>query len=258
MNKKKFSPLLLLLCMMVFTFCPGFVAKASVSDNVKLYDNAGLLTSKEADDITAQLNKVSQKYDCDIMIITIEGLDGYGDRDSYIRDFASQHNVLDDYVILLVDMDSFNRGLTISTNGLCRKKMNGTLCERTYKSIKSNMSNKKYHDAFSSFLSKTDRYLSKFSRVYAVFTPSELLITSVVSLLIGFIAVFAMMQNVGGRDTTNGSTYLNPLNSRVLVRRDQYIRTSITKVPKPKDNGNHNGGSGGGGGSNHASGGGSF
>lgn len=259
MNKKKFSPLLFLLCMIITTFYPGFMVKASVSDNTRIYDNAGLLTSKESEDITSQLDKVSQKYDCDVMIVTIDGMNGYNNRDSYIIDFAKQHKVSDDYVILLVDMDNSNRGLTISGNGACSKRVTDSLCDRIYNSIKADMSNQQYYKAFSRYTTLTDRYLSKFSRMYAVFTPSELLITFGVSLLIGFLIVFAMVRNAGGRDTTSASTYLNPLNSKVLVRRDQYIRTSIKKVPKPKENENHSGNSsGGGGGSSHSSGGGSF
>jgi uncharacterized protein len=81
--------------------------------------------------------------------------------------------------------------------------------------------------------------------------------------LIGAIAVGIMAVNAGGRMTVNGSNYIDPNHSGLIGRRDDYIRTQITRAPKPKpqQNDNNFGGGAGGissGGSSHSTSSGSF
>ncbi len=64
------------------------------------------------------------------------------------------------------------------------------------------------------------------------------------AIIIGISTVAIMASRSGGRATINNRTYLNEGNSGVVARRDDYIRTSVTKVKRPKPNTNHNSGSG--------------
>ena len=73
----------------------------------------------------------------------------------------------------------------------------------------------------------------------------------VVALVIGGIVVGGMAASNGGTMTVNANTYLDERYSGIRARRDDYIRTSVTKRRKPQETRS----SGGGGGSHHSSGG---
>ncbi len=70
----------------------------------------------------------------------------------------------------------------------------------------------------------------------------------VVSLVIAGIIVGAMAYNSGGRVTVSQGTYMDFSNSKVINRRDNYLRTSVTKTRKPSNNNKSSGGGFGGGG----------
>jgi uncharacterized protein len=75
-----------------------------------------------------------------------------------------------------------------------------------------------------------------------------------------------MAFNSGGRMTAGSSNYMEQNNSGLIGRRDDYIRTQVTRVRKPQNNNSGGGGfnAGGfrggmsGGGRSHSSGGGKF
>jgi uncharacterized protein len=86
------------------------------------------------------------------------------------------------------------------------------------------------------------------------------------AIIIGIIAVVIMAYNSGGRMTAGGNTYMDSNNSGLIGRRDDYIRTQVTRVRRPQNNNNGGGGfnAGGfrggtsGGGRSHSSSGGKF
>jgi uncharacterized protein len=63
-----------------------------------------------------------------------------------------------------------------------------------------------------------------------------------VSLTIGGIVVGVMAFNSGGRMTTVSNTYMDQNHSGLIGRRDDYLRTTVTKVRKPTNNNQGNGG----------------
>ncbi len=88
-----------------------------------------------------------------------------------------------------------------------------------------------------------------------------------IAIVIGAVTVVIMAYNSGGRMTAGGSNYIDPNHSGLIGRRDDYIRTTVTRIRKPQDN--NTGGRGGfnaggfrggmsGGGRSHSSGGGKF
>lgn len=86
-----------------------------------------------------------------------------------------------------------------------------------------------------------------------------------VAVVIGAVAVGIMAYNAGGRMTVSGNTYMDQDHSGLIGRRDDYIRTTVTRVRKPETNNNNNNNSGGGfhggvsaGGSSHSTGRGGF
>ena len=90
------------------------------------------------------------------------------------------------------------------------------------------------------------------------YSLKRILIELVIAIVVGLIAIAIMVGNAGGKNTTNCNTYLDPTNSRVLAKRDRYIRTSVNKRKIEKSDSSSSSGGGGGGGTKGNNGGGSF
>lgn len=56
----------------------------------------------------------------------------------------------------------------------------------------------------------------------------------IIAAFIGIISVAIMAARSGGSVTTNNHTYLDEGNSGIVAHRDDYIRTSVTKVKRPE------------------------
>ena len=64
----------------------------------------------------------------------------------------------------------------------------------------------------------------------------------ILSLSIGGITVAIMAYNAGGKMTAGGNNYIDMQNSGLVGRRDDYLRTRITRVRKPTQNNSGGGG----------------
>ena len=66
-----------------------------------------------------------------------------------------------------------------------------------------------------------------------------------ISLIIAGIVVGSMAYNSGGRSTVYEGTYRDFSTSKIINRRDTYLRTSVTKHKRVSSNNNNRGGSSG-------------
>jgi uncharacterized protein len=89
----------------------------------------------------------------------------------------------------------------------------------------------------------------------------------IASIVIGIITVSIMAFHSGGRMTAGSNNYIEQSNSGLIGRRDDYVRTQVTRIRRPQNNPSNGGGgfnAGGfrggmsGGGRSHSSGGGKF
>lgn len=78
------------------------------------------------------------------------------------------------------------------------------------------------------------------------------------AMIIAGIVVGIMLYHSGGKMTVNNRTYLDAGHSRILARRDVYLRTTVTKTKKESSSSSGGGGHSGGGGGGGSHGGGHF
>ncbi len=122
--------------------------------------------------------------------------------------------------------------------------------------ITPDLSSGNYYNAFESFIKTSHRYMGYEPHVNPENILFKLWFQLTVSIGLGVVVVGTMAYNSGGRVTVNARTYQDSSASRVLNRRDQYVRTTTTRRKIPKNNGG--GGSGGGGGGGFTGGGSSY
>jgi uncharacterized protein len=161
-----------------------------------------------------------------------------------------------DSVILLVDM--YNRKVCIEGYGLAETYIHSKRGDVIRNDITPYLTDKDYVTAFQIFITSSAAYMKDDSELNydhnytydsaqagnnsVKSTLSNGFYQLIASLIIGVIAVGIMVYNSGGKMTAGGSTYLEGGNSGLIGRRDNYIRTTVTRVRKPTQNNNGRGG----------------
>jgi uncharacterized protein len=256
------------------------VAFAAPDEN-NVYDNYGLFTTDEVDELESLLAKYGEEGKVDLVIITTDDLEGntpliylenYYDNNGfgYDKEFG-------DAVLILINMEPDNRSVTIQGYKQAEYYVNNDRIEYMLDDITPLLSDGRYFDAMEEFAKQAAYYMKEELGVtvrpatgeqgsgygYGESSydgPSNYYGTSddpiyfntyfqiIVALVIGAISVGVMAYNAGGRVTTNNRTYFDQNNSRIVASRDDYVRTTTTRVKKPSNNNTGGGRSSGGGG----------
>lgn len=247
-NKIKLFPLFINVFLLFFLVINA--AMAAPKTKQRIYDFAGLLTPKEIMELEEISDKYSAKRDTDIVILTT---DDTGGRDvvKYTEDFNDEKALGYDKphgncAILTIDMQ--HREVHVAGFYRGEEYLDNDRCSLVREKITPDLSSANYYEAFDSFIKTSYKYMG----IRPGVNPNNIIFNRwfqiIASLTIAGIAVSVMAYNSGGRITVNEGTYRDFSNSRVIDRRDNYIRTSVTRIRKPSDDNQNSGGSGGGGG----------
>lgn len=225
--------------------------KASAG-TVYLNDTIGLLSPSEASEVSALLEKYSNKSGSDIVILTTDTPTTRSEDKTYVEDyFDAQYDaglLKEDATIFLIDMNT--RFTVIQGYGSNEQLINDDNIEYILDAVTPYLSSADYLNACKEFAKGVAFYLESPSYEYG-HRPIyfNIFFQAGIALIIGAVAVAIMAYQSGGTMTTNNHTYLDESHSGVVAKRDMYIRTSVSKVRKPQSNGGSSGGrsSGGGG-----------
>ncbi|WP_306345154.1 TPM domain-containing protein [Lederbergia ruris] len=214
----------------------------------RIYDDAELLTEQETEQLEVLAEEYSVKRETDFIILTTNDTEGkYVVK--YMQDFYDEKGPGYDKkhgntAILTVDMQ--HREIYLAGFYKAEKLLNDDRLDLIRDKITPAMKNEDYFTAFQTFILTADEYMG----IRFGLSPDNLLFQlwfqAAVSIGLGVLIVGGMAYNSGGRVTINNKTYEDSSTSRVVNRRDQYIRTTTTKRRKPQSN--SGGGSSGGGG----------
>jgi uncharacterized protein len=272
------------------------MASETAGTTQHVYDEAKLLSSSEIDDLEEKCASYGADAGIEIMILTHNDSSAPYAED-YIEDFEDQLPV-GDRVYLLIDM--YNRVVFMEGYGSAEVYIHSKRIDAIIDEISPDLSDKKYYDACVTYIERSAAYMKDDSELnydsnYNAGTPqssnpnapnydetypsgnysgnnqaadilSNVWVQLLIAAVIGAIAVAIMAYNSGGRMTAGGNNYIDQNNSGLIGRRDDYIRTTVTRIRKPENNNRPGGGfnAGGfrggvsGGGRSHSSGGGRF
>ncbi len=295
-------PLLVLLLLMAtlisLTTVKVYAAETENSEiNQHIYDEAGLLSTTEVEDLEQMCIDYGTEAGIDIMILTHDNPDAVYAED-YIEDFEDQLPV-GDRVYLLIDMNE--RVVFMEGYGTAETYIHSKRIDTIIEELTPDLSAGNYYDACVIYIKRSAAYMSDDSELnydhdYTAGTPqssdpnapnydetwpsdrnsdssglidiiSNVWFQLITSVTIGIITVSIMAYNSSGRMTAGSSNYIESNNSGLIGRRDDYVRTQVTRVRKPQNNNNSSGGgfNAGGfrggtssGGRSHSSGGGRF
>lgn len=234
-----------------------------------IYDNAGLLSTPDLADLEEMCISYGEDAGIDIFILTHND-SGAVDGEVYIEDFYdnSLYENYTDSVILLVDM--YNSEVVLEAYGIAEDHIPSSRGDVIIDEIIPHLSDAEYTTAFEIFIKDSASYMiqdaipnnsgnyttqdeygnyansNTNSNSYSNSSEPSIL-TNIwlqlgVAIAIGATTVGIMAYNAGGRMTAGGNTYIDQNHSGLIGRRDDYIRTTVTRVRKPQNNNNNSGG----------------
>ena len=248
---------ILLFILLVFPFS-GIVAQAS--DNVlwdsytvpstrqkpRLYDGAELLTREEQEDILNRLDSVSQKWSCNVAILTVDDHNGpiqdYADDYFDYNGFGADYN--DSGILFMLSM--YDREWAFSTSGDAVGAFTDYGQEVLIDSMLSSLSDGDYYDAFKIYTDKADDFLYQYNNEEAYDvnntyrTSGDILHTLLISVLIGFgIALIPILVMKSQLQTVhkqvNASGYQSHQGINMRFHEDRYVRTHVSHRPIPQE-----------------------
>ena len=230
---------------MIIFIVVSSMALGESSPKERIYDFANLLTKEEKMELEKITDKYSSKRETDFIILTISDLMGK-DIVDYMEDFYDEKGLGYDKshgntAILTIDIK--NRDIYLAGYYKAEKYLDDYRLDIIRDKISPDLSKGNYYDGFYSFIKTSYKYMG----IRPGVNPENILFKFwfqvIVSLGIAGISVGVMTYNTGGRTTVNAGTYQDNTNSKIISRRDTYLRTDVTKRKKPSNNNNSGGGS---------------
>lgn len=203
-------------------------------------DEGDLLTEQQEQELQKRLEQISEKHKADVVIVTVDSLDGYSPKE-YADGLYDALEYSDDGALLLVCMDS--RDWYVSTIGKGERISSNDVAER----ILEDLSSGNYYRAFSRFADLCEESLA--GNPFIV-----ILICLAIGVLAAFIVTGVMKSQLKSvRAKAGASDYVVPGSLQVKVARDLFLFRTVSRTPKPKNNSDS-----GSGGRSHGGGGGKF
>lgn len=255
MKKKLISFWLLLSCLMLF----ALPVSAGISDgdtaldpSRKVYDLANLLTDAEETQIAADAAEFSEKLELDFVYVTTDDSE-YKSSMAYADDFFDYNGfgfgAQRSGFLLLIDMD--NRNIWISGRGRAMDLLSDGQLTEIAQDYASYFTEGTYFSGSEKIISRLQKdclYAVKGSTLSGRFfrSLSRTGIYAVIALIISAVVTLCL-RGTGktARIAGDANGYLNRNSVDFYFVEDQYLRSTMTRTPIPRDTGGHGGGGGG-------------
>lgn len=253
--KKIISRVLVIALMMIL--CISLSSNIS-ADLKRVVDKATLFSDEEINSLESSINKISHKYNMDIVIVTTNDNQGKSSKE-YADDFFDYEGYgLGDKnsgILMLINMD--DREVYISTSGNGERYFTDSRVDNILDDVYSYLSNGNYSKGAEVFLKDTSYYLEKGipSNQYTVDENGDIVLSTeakikrvfialLIALVISSVICGIVVMQYKKPAALPEENYLDRNSINFTRRSDRFITTNTTRRKIPKNNGN-SGGSGG-------------
>lgn len=235
-------------------------------EDQKVYDNGNILTDSQEAALEALCRKYGDKVKLDIVITTIDD-DSLPHAIHYLEDMYDEklfgyNQKAGDTIMICIDMA--RRDVYMEGYGKAEQHLDSERIQKIIKKITPDLSAGEYEKALKRYITLSANYY----KIKPGINPDSPFFKTrfqlLIALVIGALSVFIMAFRSGTRMTAGIHTYMDPHNARLLGKHDRYIRTTTTRVQRPRNNDSGSSGGGGSsggvssGGHSHSTGGGKF
>lgn len=250
-------------------------------EKTRVYDMADLYSESEEDALNKELHVFSVDANADVIVVTTDDMEGKTDQ-VYLEDFQdelyfTEEVLAENAAIMLINME--DRCVTIQGYGDCEFWLNNDRVEYILDWVYEDFIDEDYYAAAETFgvqvvyymdqdqgvsteyedgqdygeahAGKTDYYTENLREEYSAWEYVSYRLDgkvgNTVLIAIGgsLIACICILVSKRTKVTVNQTTYADMGNSGVTASRDDYLRTTVTKIRRPKESGSGGSSSGG-------------
>jgi uncharacterized protein len=213
----------------------------------RLVDAAGLLTDEQAVSLNQKLDEISERQKLDVIIITVESLEGYTPRQ--FADDAFDYNGFGmgpnyDGILLLISMEE--RDWAISTHGYGITAFTDAGQKYMVDNFIGYLSNGDYYEGFDRFADLADQFITQ-AKTGAPYdrhnlpkkplSPIWILISLAGGAVIALIVTGVMRSNLKSVSKQRvASNYIVSTVMAPFANQDLYLYSVVKRTAKPKDN----------------------
>ena len=248
---KKRSKYLILIILLVSLMPLSVFGKSTNSSERKLprfVDNAGLLSEDEADNLTEKLNEISKRQNLDVVIITVDSLEGHTATevadDTFDYNGFGMGNKLDG-ILFLISMEE--RDWAISTHGYGIDVFTDAGQKYMTDNFMEYISDGDYYKGFEKFADLSDQFITQ-AKTDAPYETNNLpkkpvspILIIGISILGGAIVALIITGVMRGKLTSVSRQRMagNYIVNTVMqpdANMDLYLYSVVTKTARPKEN----------------------
>lgn len=214
----------------------------------RLVDDADLLSDQEEEKILAKLNEISERQQCDVAVVTVDGLMGKSAR-AFADDFYDYNGygmgTEDDGMLLLVSME--DRDWYITTHAFGVTVLTDAGIDYISEKFLPDLSDGNYADAFMTYAELCDQFITqaKSGNPYDVrnmpkekMGPEWILICLGIGLVLALIVTGIMrLQLRSVRRQAAAASYIKPGSRNISISRDIFLYRNIIRTKRPKNEG---------------------
>lgn len=230
----------------------AFPVSAGFEPNDRVVDNAGLLDPYDEQTLTLLLDEISERQECDVIIVTVNSLDGKRPL-TYAHDFYDKNGcgqgASRDGILLLLSME--DRDWAISTCGFGITAFTDARQERLVSAFLPHLSSGDYNRAFTRFAQDCDRILTtaRADEIYETEGASRSFqwVWAVIAVLVGagisLIVVLCMKAQLKSiRPQRGAQSYISPGSLRLTRQSDLFLYRQVARTRRAEENSNSRGG----------------
>ncbi|MGN0649595.1 MAG: TPM domain-containing protein [Oscillospiraceae bacterium] len=217
----------------VITLC--LTAVVSFAESARFTDNASVVTDGSADRVCAALDRVSGAHGVNIVITTVDSLNGY-EPEEYARKLYHD-SFSGDGVILMISMSQRDWAIW-ATEGKAREAMNEDAREHTADEIMGYLSDNRFGEAFVKYADVVDEMFTlaeqgkPYKKPMSILCIPIALVIGLIAALIGTGSMKAQLKSVAAQRSANNYVKKNSFN--VTYSRDIFLYKTLAVHERPK------------------------
>lgn len=244
--KNKLTALFCSLFLIACLALPTYAIAGDGNSRARLADNAALLNKADVLSLTEKLDEISERYQLDVVILTVETTNGRSSR-AYADDYYDYNGFgfgkNNDGILLLINMEG--RDCYITTSGYGTIAFTDAGIAYIEDEIVQYLSDEDYVSAFETFISLADDFITQaksgepYDRNNLPREPLSL-IWIPVSIGIGFVIALLIVGAMKSKLKTVRSqpaadSYIKRDSLNITESRDLFLYHTVSRTPKPKN-----------------------
>ncbi len=269
----------LLLCALTLALC---LPATAASAKTRIFDEAQLFSESEEAKIMVAIGQLQERTNMDYVIVTSdephEGADQQQIADAFYDNEKFGFGLDEENSGVLIYIDMYERQVYLSTTGVMIDVITDERLERVLDVIAPKLTSRQYAAGALAALEKIGQYFKAngdpdipegqfrydvvtgqiLTARHKALTSGEILLAAAVGAAVALIVGLCIRRSYKLKGSTYSYNYRNNSEMNLTQDRDEFLRTTTTRVPKAENNGGggSGGGFGGGGSGVHSGGGG--